>query len=83
MKRAPITYRRPPWPEEKFARLREIERDFHVHEFGDELARVNLDLSMKERLEYLEWMQNLGQRYGLRFTRDLEAVERKLLEKAA
>ena len=80
MKRAPLTYRRPPWPKEKVARLREIERDFHVHEFGEELARVNLDLSMEERLRYLEWMRNLGRRHGLRFTRDLESLENELLD---
>ena len=80
MKRAPLTYRRPPWPKEKVARLREIERDFHVHEFGEELARVNLDLSMEERLRYLEWMRNLGRRHGLRFTRDLESLEKELLD---
>ena len=80
MKRAPLTYRRPPWPEEKLARLREIERDFHVREFGEELARVNLDLSMEERLNYLEWMRDLGRRHGLRFTRDLESQEKELLD---
>jgi len=81
MKRAPLTYRRRPWPKEKLARLRQIERDFHVREFGEELARVNLDLTLEERLKYLEWMRNLGHRHGLRFTRDLKSVEKKLLSK--
>jgi len=65
---------------EKLARLRAIEREFHEREFGEELARVNLDMSMEERLQYLEWMRNLGRQHGLRFTRDLESVEEKLLE---
>ena len=65
---------------EKAVRLREIERDFHERQFGEELARVNLDLNLEERLKYLEWMRNLGRRHGLRFTRDLESVEKQLLE---
>jgi hypothetical protein len=80
MKRAPLNYRRPPWPPEKLARLCQIEREFHEREFGEELARVNLDLSMEERLRYLEWMRNLGRRHGLRFSRDLESVEKELLD---
>ena len=39
--RAPLKLM-PPWSKEKLARLREIERDFHVRAFGEELARVNL-----------------------------------------
>lgn len=35
MKRAPLTYRRCPWPPEKLARLREIEREFHGRAFGE------------------------------------------------
>ncbi len=57
MKRAPLTYRRRPWPKERLARLREIERAFHVRAFGEELARVNLDLTIEERQRYLNWMR--------------------------
>ena len=60
MKRAPLTYRRGPWPKERLARLREIERDFHVHAFGEELARVNFDLTIEERFRYLDWMREIA-----------------------
>ncbi len=65
MKRAPLTYRMPPWSKEKLARLREIERDFHVRAFGEELARVNLDLTIEERHRYLEWMRELARKNGV------------------
>ena len=80
MKRAPISYG-PPWPKAKLARFREIERNYHVRAFGEELARVNLDMTMEQRLKYLEWMRNMGRRHGLRFTRDLESEEKQLLER--
>jgi hypothetical protein len=57
MKRAPITYRRPDWPKEKLNRIRDIERAFHVREFGEELARVNFELTIEERHQYLAWMR--------------------------
>jgi hypothetical protein len=47
----------PPWPKEKLERLRRIERDFHVRAFGEELARVNLDMTKAERHRYLAWMR--------------------------
>ncbi len=62
MKRAPLSYRLPPWSKEKLARLRQIERDFHVRAFGEELARVNLDLTIQERHRYLEWMRQLARK---------------------
>jgi hypothetical protein len=61
MKRAPFTYRRRPWSEEKLARFRQIERDFHVRAFGEELARVNLDMTIEERLRYIDWMRDVAQ----------------------
>jgi hypothetical protein len=65
MKRAPLTYRRRPWPKQKLARLREIERAFHVRAFGEELARVNFDLTIKERHRYLDWMRELARKSGV------------------
>src|SRR5438552_3177797 len=59
MKRAPISYRRSSWSKEKLARWRQIERDFHGRAFGEELARVNLDLTIEERHRYLDWMREL------------------------
>ncbi len=64
MKRAPLTYRRPTGPPEKLARLRALERDFHVRAFGEELARVNLDLSPEDRRRYLDGMRQLSRRKG-------------------
>jgi hypothetical protein len=57
VKRAPISYRPSPWSKEKRARIREIEREYHVRTFGEELARVNLDLTIEERWQYIEWMR--------------------------
>jgi hypothetical protein len=65
MKRAPITYRFPPWSREKLARIREIERAFHVRAFGEELARVNLDLTIQERHAYLDWMRAVARENGV------------------
>ncbi len=65
MKRAPLSYRSRPWSKEKLARLREMERDFHVRAFGEELARVNLDLTIQERHRYLEWMRQLARKSGV------------------
>lgn len=57
MKRAPISYRKRPWSPEKHARLQEIEREFHLRAFGEELTRVNFDLTIEERRQYLDWMR--------------------------
>jgi hypothetical protein len=57
MKRAPLTYRPSVWSRDQAARLREIERDFHARAFGEELARVNLELTIEERLRYVGWMR--------------------------
>ncbi len=65
MKRAPITYRKLHWSQEQLARLRKIERDFHERAFGEELARVNLDLTIEERHNYLAWMRELARRHGV------------------
>ena len=50
----------------KLARLREIERDFHVRAFGEELARVNLDMTKAERLRYIGWMRETSRRHGVK-----------------
>jgi hypothetical protein len=62
MKRAPLTYRPSPRSPEEIARFRQIERDFHIRAFGEELARVNLDLSIEERHQYLDWMRQTARR---------------------
>ncbi len=62
--REPLRLKRPP-SKEKLARLREIQRDFHVRAFGEELARVNLHMTIEERLSYLDWMRELAQKHGV------------------
>ena len=78
MKRAPLTYRTRPWSREKLARLRELERELHVRAFGEEMARVNLDFTMEERLNYLGWMRELARKNGVpepkRFPYDMEEL---------
>jgi hypothetical protein len=69
MKRAPLTYLLPSWSKEKLARLRKIEREFHVRAFGEEMARVNLDLTIEERHRYLDWMRELARQNGVAPTR--------------
>ena len=62
--RAPLRLM-PPWSKEQLARIREIERDFHVRAFGEELARVNLDMTIEERHRYLAWMREMAHRNGV------------------
>lgn len=63
MKRGPISYRRRPnRTKEQQERIRQIEREFHVRAFGEELARVNLDLTIEERRQYLAWMRENARR---------------------
>jgi hypothetical protein len=64
MNRAPLTYRLPTRSKEELARFREIERAFHVRVFGEELARVNLDLSIQERRRYVHWMAETARKRG-------------------
>lgn len=56
----------PPMSKEKRLRLREIERNFHVRAFGEELARINLDLTKRERMNYLEWMRVTARKHGVK-----------------
>ncbi len=51
---------------EQSRRLRDIERDFHVRAFGEELARVNLDMTEAERVAYLGWMRRLAAQHGVK-----------------
>jgi len=56
----------PRLPREKLARVREIERAFHVRAFGEELARVNLDLTREERHRYIDWMRETARKHGVK-----------------
>jgi hypothetical protein len=76
MKRAPITYRRFRGTKEQLARIREIERDFHLRAFGEESARVNLDMTIEERHRYLAWMRETARKNGVpRAPRTFESLE--------
>ncbi len=66
--RAPLKLR-PPWPKEKLEAIREIERDFHVRAFGEELARVNLDMTREERIRYINWMRKTAREHGVNLER--------------
>lgn len=59
---APFRPKRPS-PEQR-ARTAEIQRDLHERLFGEELARVNLDFTLAERLDYLNWMRDTVRRSG-------------------
>ena len=71
--RAPLKLM-PPWPKEKLARIREIARDFHVRAFGEELARVNLDMTSEERHRYLAWMRKTARTHGVKIGRSTSAL---------
>lgn len=66
MKRAPLTYNPVKRTPEETLALREIERAYHVRAFGEELARVNLDLTKEERIRYIEWMRENARKHGVR-----------------
>lgn len=50
--------------------IREIERDFHVRVFGEEMTKVNLDMSEEERRRYLSWMRKVATEHGVKVGRD-------------
>jgi hypothetical protein len=83
--RAPLRLM-PPWTREQFARIRQIEGDLHVRVFGEEMARVNLEMSEAERHRYLQWMRELAAKKGLRPRgaprEDLEKVKDSVPESA-
>ena len=47
------------------AKLDEINRRFQERAFGEELARVNLDLTEAERLAYIAWMRKTARQHGI------------------
>jgi len=70
----------PPWSKEQLAHIREIQRDFHVRAFGEELARVNLDMTIEERHRYLDWMRELARQNGVPRERGAFDLEKHLRE---
>lgn len=61
--RPPFKLERP--TREQRRRLRIIQRHFHERAFGEELARVNLDMTEAERIEYLSWMHQTARAHGI------------------
>ena len=61
--RAPLKLK--PLTKEGVERIRTIKREFHERAFGEELAKVNLDMTTKERHEYLAWMRKLARKHGV------------------
>ena len=62
--RAPLRLM-PRWSKAQLARIREIQRDFHVRAFGEEWAHVNLDMTIEERHQYLHWMRETARKNGV------------------
>lgn len=63
--KAPLRYQK--LSQEHVEQFREIERAYHVRAFGEELARVNLDLTQKERIQYIQWMRDNARQHGVKF----------------
>ena len=42
-----------------------VRRRFHERAFGEELARVNLDMTEEERRAYLSWMRETARQHGI------------------
>jgi hypothetical protein len=62
--KAPLRY--PRLTRERVERFRAIARAYHLRAFGEELARVNLELTEAERVRYLEWMRDNARRHGVK-----------------
>jgi hypothetical protein len=76
--RAPLRLM-PRLSKEKRARIRQIERDYHVRAFGEELARVNLDMTKAQRHQYLAWMREMARINGVPpEPRPFEDLEREI-----
>jgi len=66
---------KPDWlTPEVLARIREIEYDFHVRAFGEEMARVNF-LPKEERMRYLYDMIDHATAKGVNFDRPAKGVK--------
>ena len=60
--------------------MRRLEREYHVRAFGEELAKVNLDFTIEERLSYIDWMRKTV-RHGSRPSEHSAAAERERMER--
>ena len=56
-------------------RLREIEYEFHVRAFGEEMARVNF-LPLEQRKEYIHDMIDFARSKGVNFEKESLGVTR-------
>jgi hypothetical protein len=60
----------PPFPLSRLTRpqrrrVAEIRREFQERAFGEELTRINLDFTERERLDYLQWMRETAAAHGI------------------
>lgn len=60
---------------EALARLKELEYDFHVRAFGEEMARVNF-LPLEERKRYVHDMIDKARSKGVSFEKPCTGVTR-------
>lgn len=67
--KSPLRYE--PLTKEHVDAIREIEREYHVRAFGEELARVNLDMTKEERIRYIQWMRENARKHGVNVERPL------------
>ena len=56
----------PPWSPEALEHLREVEYEFHVRAFGEEMARVNF-LPLEQRKAYIGEMVDHARKKGVKF----------------
>jgi hypothetical protein len=69
------THTKPDWlTPEVLARIREIEYDFHVRAFGEEMARVNF-MPLEERKQHLYDMIDHAVAKGVGFDRPAKGVK--------
>lgn len=65
MKHAVWNYCSPPPTLEERNRKIDSLRELHIRLFGEELARVNLDMTREQRMKYLEWMRETARKNGV------------------
>jgi hypothetical protein len=64
-----------PWSKKQLARIREIQRNFYVRAFGEELARVNLDMTPNSGARYIEWMRHVARENDVPVERSAFRIE--------
>ncbi len=65
MRHAVWNYRNPPQSIEERNRKIDSMRETDTRLFGDELARVNVDMTKEQRIKYVEWMRHTARKNGV------------------